>query len=156
MVVDSVGRALKPVSRCVSATLIAYRGIDLWWVQGHCTRSSCLPTLASRQGPVNPGCGWAWAGIRVFRELLQGCSKAYRGLQLHAGGWLWVGCHAGSQSQHSILHKLCSDQHVELPEQRMTWANTPHASSSRRLTACTPWFNPLLSTKSLIVMTETM
>lgn len=57
MVVDSVGGALKPVSTSVSATLIAYGGIDLWWVQGHCTRSSCLPTLASRQGPVNFGCG---------------------------------------------------------------------------------------------------
>lgn len=56
--VDSVGRALKPMSTSVSATLIAYGGIDLWWVQGHCTRSSCLPTLASRQGPVNLGCGW--------------------------------------------------------------------------------------------------
>lgn len=56
-VVDSVGRALKPVSTSVSATLIAYGVIDLWWVRGHCTRSSCLPTLASRQGPVKLGCG---------------------------------------------------------------------------------------------------
>lgn len=55
--VDSASRALKPVSTSVSATLIAYGGIDLWWVQGHCTRRSCLPTLASRQGPVNLGCG---------------------------------------------------------------------------------------------------
>lgn len=56
-VVDSVGRALKPVSTSVSATIIAYGGIDLWWVQGHCTRSPCLHTLASHQGPVNLGCG---------------------------------------------------------------------------------------------------
>lgn len=60
--VDSVGRALEPASPSVSATLIACGGIDLWWVQGHCTRSSCLPTLASRQGPVNHACGWAGAG----------------------------------------------------------------------------------------------
>lgn len=86
MVVDSVGRALKPVSPSVPATLIAYRGIDLWWVQGHCTRSSCLPTLASRQGPVNLGCGWAWAGISVFREPYQGCSKAYP-----VSNYMWVG-----------------------------------------------------------------
>lgn len=56
-VVDSAGRALKPVSTSVSATIIAYGGIDLWLVRGHCTRSSFLPTLASRQGPVNLGCG---------------------------------------------------------------------------------------------------
>lgn len=58
MVVDHVGRALKPVSTSISATLIAYGGIDLWWVQGHYTRSSRLPTLASCPGPVNLGCGW--------------------------------------------------------------------------------------------------
>lgn len=57
MVVNSVGRALKLVSTSVSATLIAYGGIDLWWVPGRCTRRSCLPTLARCQDPVNLACG---------------------------------------------------------------------------------------------------
>lgn len=66
------GGLLKPGSPSVPATLIAFTGIDLSPVQGQCTRGSCLPSLAPRQGPVAPGCGWAWVAGRTLTEPLPG------------------------------------------------------------------------------------